>query len=210
MPRTDSLEKTLMLAKIKVGRKGRQRLRSLDGITDASNMSLSRELVMNRGCSPWGRKESDTTEWLTLNTNLGLRGILVSQALKQEFSSVQLLSRVWLFVTPWTAALQASLSISWSLLKLMSELVTPSNHLILCCPLFLLPSTFPSIRVFSIQSIIIGNKALEQSPLEQSPEIYYCVCPAKSLQSHPTPCDLMNSSPPGSSVSGILQTTILE
>ena len=63
---------------------------------------------------------------------------------------VQSLSRVWLFVTPWTAACQASLSftISWSLLKLVfSELVMPSYHLILCCPL-LLPSIFPSIRVF--------------------------------------------------------------
>ena len=64
---------------------------------------------------------------------------------------VQPVSFVWLFVTPWTAAHQASLSIvSWSLLKLMSiELVMPSNHLILCCPLLLLPSVFPSIRVFS-------------------------------------------------------------
>ena len=69
-----------------------------------------------------------------------------------QFSSVQSLSRVWLFATPWTAARQASLSItnSRSLLKLMSiELVMPSNHLILCCPLLLLPSIFPSIRVFS-------------------------------------------------------------
>ena len=65
---------------------------------------------------------------------------------------VQSLSRVWLFVTPWTAAHQASLSISnsWSLLKLMStKLVMPSNHLILGCPLLLLPSIFPSIGVFS-------------------------------------------------------------
>ena len=64
---------------------------------------------------------------------------------------VQLLSCVWLFVTPWTAAHQASLSltISQSLLKLISiELVITSNHLILCCPLFLLPSIFPRIRVF--------------------------------------------------------------
>ena len=68
-----------------------------------------------------------------------------------QFSSVQLLSRVKLFVTPWTAAWQASLSItnSWSLFKLMSiELVMPSNHLILCLPLLLLPSIFPSARVF--------------------------------------------------------------
>ena len=65
---------------------------------------------------------------------------------------VQSLSCVQLFVTPWTAAHQASLSftISWSLLKLMPiELMMPSNHLILCLPLLLLPSIFPSIRVFS-------------------------------------------------------------
>ena len=72
------------------------------------------------------------------------------------FSLVQLLSCVQLFATPWTAARQASLSItnSWSLLKLMSiELVMPSNHLILCHPLLLLPSIFPSIRVFSNESV---------------------------------------------------------
>ena len=71
------------------------------------------------------------------------------------FSSVELLSRVRLFVTPWTAAHQASLSItnSWSPPKPMSiESVRPSNHLILCCPLLLLPSVFPSIRVFSKMS----------------------------------------------------------
>ena len=72
-------------------------------------------------------------------------------------SSVQSLSRVWLFVTPWTAACQASLSItnSWSLPKLMSiESVMLSNHLILCHPLLLLPSIFPSIRVFSNESAL--------------------------------------------------------
>ena len=70
--------------------------------------------------------------------------------------SVQLLSPIQLFVTPWTAARQASLSItnSWSLLKLMSiELVMPSNYLILCRPL-LLPSLFPSIRVFPNESVL--------------------------------------------------------
>ena len=73
------------------------------------------------------------------------------------FSSVQLLSRVWLFVTPWTAAHQASLSItnSQSLLKLMSiESVMPSNLFTLCHPLLLLPSIFPSIRVFSNKSVL--------------------------------------------------------
>ena len=72
-------------------------------------------------------------------------------------SSVQSLSRVQLFVTPWTAAHQASLSItnSRSLPKLMSiELVIPSNHLILCCPLLLLPSIFPSISVFLNESAL--------------------------------------------------------
>ena len=71
--------------------------------------------------------------------------------------SVQSLSRVRLFVTPWTAACQASLSVtnSWSLLKLMSiELVMPSNHLILFCPRLLPPSIFPSIRVFSNESVL--------------------------------------------------------
>ena len=73
------------------------------------------------------------------------------------FSSVQLLSRVQLFVTPWTAAYQASLSItkSKSLLKLMSiESVMPSNRLILCHPLFLPPSIFLSIRIFSNESVL--------------------------------------------------------
>ena len=71
--------------------------------------------------------------------------------------SFQLLSCVWLFVTPWTVAHQASLSItqSWSLFKLMSiELVMPSNHLILCCPLLLLSSIISSIRVFSSDSVL--------------------------------------------------------
>ena len=74
-----------------------------------------------------------------------------------QFSSVQLLSRVRLFETPWSAARQASLSItnSRSLLKLLSiESVMPSNHLILCHPLLLLPSIFPSIRVFSNESAL--------------------------------------------------------
>ena len=72
-------------------------------------------------------------------------------------SSIQLLSHVWLFATPWTATRQASVSItnSQSLLKLMSiESVMPSNHIFLCHPLLLLPSVFPSIRVFSNESAL--------------------------------------------------------
>ena len=71
-------------------------------------------------------------------------------------SSVQSLSRVWIFATPWTAARQASLSTnSWSLLKLLSiDPMTPSHHLILCRPLLLPPSIFPSIRLFSNESVL--------------------------------------------------------
>ena len=79
-----------------------------------------------------------------------------------QFSSITQLC--WLFVIPWTAACQASLSItnSWSLLKLMSiELVMPSNQLILCLPLLLLPSIFPSIMVFSKESVHQVAKVLE-------------------------------------------------
>ena len=79
------------------------------------------------------------------------------KALLRYFSSVQSLSHVRLFATPWTAAHQASLSItnSRSLLKLMPiESVMPSNHLILCQPLLLLPSISPSIRVFSNESVL--------------------------------------------------------
>ena len=75
-------------------------------------------------------------------------------------SSVQSLSCVWLFVTPWTAALQASQSItnSWSLLKLTSiESVMSSNHLILCHPLLLPPSIFPSIRVFPMSQFFTSG-----------------------------------------------------
>ena len=80
-----------------------------------------------------------------------------STPLVTQFRSVPSLSRIWFFATPWTAAHQASLSIasSCSLLKLMSfELVMPSNHLVLCHPLFLLPSIFPRIRVFSSNSVL--------------------------------------------------------
>ena len=83
-----------------------------------------------------------------LDTNLVSKGL---------FSLVQSLSRVRLFATPWTAAHQASLSItnSWSFLKLMSiESVMPSIHLILCHPLLLPPSVFPSISVFSNESVL--------------------------------------------------------
>jgi len=80
-----------------------------------------------------------------------------SKSIKMKFSSVQSLSHVQLFATPWIAARQASLSItnSQSSLKVMSiELVMPSSHLILCRPLFLLPPVPPSIKVFSNESTL--------------------------------------------------------
>ena len=94
--------------------------------------------------------------WIDILNEDTIREKTVFQ-IPHQFSSVQSLSHVQLFVTPWIATHQASLSItnSQSLLKLMSiELVMPSNHLILCCPLLLLPSIFPSIRVFSNESVL--------------------------------------------------------
>ena len=82
----------------------------------------------------------------------------VNSKLSVQFSSVQLLSHVWLFVTPWIAVHQASLSITnlRSLPKLVSiESVMPSNHHVLCCLLLLLPSIFLSIRVFSNESALL-------------------------------------------------------
>ena len=92
-----------------------------------------------------------------MSINRGLDKKMVYIEWNVQIRSDQSLSRVWHFATPWTAARQASLSISnsWSLLKLMSiESVMPSNHLILCCPLLLLPPISPSIRVFSSESAL--------------------------------------------------------
>ena len=119
--------------------------------------SLVREL---RSCKPHGvarekRKHSLRCQTIQIQISalpfIRQKFLGKSPVLFTQFSSVQSLSHVLLFATPWTAARQASLSIinSQSLLKLMPiELVMPSNHLILCRPLLLLPSIFPSIRVF--------------------------------------------------------------
>ena len=100
------------------------------------------------GYSPWDHKESDAIERLSTHMQ-------EVNYLKNQFSSVPQSGPT--FVTPWTAGPHASLSItnSWSLLKLMSiESVMPSNHLILCHSLLLLPSIFPSISVFSNKSVL--------------------------------------------------------
>ena len=119
-------------------------------------------------------------------------------------SSVQSLSHFPLFPTPWTAAWQASISITSSqrLLKFMSiELAMPSNHLILCCPLLLLPSIFPSIRVFSNQSVLhircqnklefqLQHQSLQRTPrtdLLQDGLVGSPCSPRDSQESSPTP-----------------------
>ena len=151
--------------------------------------------------------------------------------------SLQSFSRVWLFLTTWTAAHQASLPItnSQSLLKLISiRSVMPSNHLILYCPLLLLPSTFPSIRVFSTESALRIRRprywsfSLNISPSNEHPgqivnilafwnqsvtTIQLCSCNKTACmraQSCPTLCKPMGCSSPGSSVHGISQSRTLE
>ena len=110
------------------------------------------------GKKPWGRRTVGWG-WVTRESN---PVCCLSPSHKtywrcSQFNSVQSLSRVRVFVTPWTVACQASLSLtnSRSSPKPISiESVMPSNHLILCCPLLLLPSIFPSIRVFSNESAL--------------------------------------------------------
>ena len=123
-------------------------------------------------------------------------------------SSIRSLSCARLFVTPWTAAHQASLSItnSWSLLKLMSiESVMPSTHPILCRPL-LLPSIFPSIWVFSNESVL----HIRWPKCWSFSYMYGAAAAAKSLQLCLTLCDPIDGNPPGSTFPGILQARTLE
>ena len=110
-----------------------------------------------------------------------------------QFSSVQSLSRVQIFATPWSAACQASLSVtnSWSLLKLLSiELMMPSNHFILCCPLVLLPSIFPSINVFSNKSDSASASVLPMNIQDRFPlgwTVGSPCSPGDFQESSPTP-----------------------
>ena len=109
------------------------------------------------GCSPWGQKESDTTQWLRMHASMLLYNCLESLIINKTLSLVQSINRIQLFATPWIPAHQASLSItnSRSSLKFMFiESVMPSSHLILCCPLLLLPPIPPSVRVFYDESTL--------------------------------------------------------
>ena len=144
MRRADLLEKTLTLGNIEGRwRRGWHMMRWLDDITDSMVLSLSvlqetvklqPGMLQSMGC-----KDVDMTEWLNNS--------------KYLCSKDQSLSRVWLFATPWIAARQASLSITNSRSSLRLT-VMPSSHLILFCPLLLLPPIPPSIRIFSNESTL--------------------------------------------------------
>ena len=140
-----------------------------------------------------------------------------------QFNSVLSLSHVRLFAMLWTAAHQASLSIanSWSLLKLMSiESVMPSNHLILCHPFLLPPLIFPSIRVFSNESVPMSQVAKVLAFQLQHRSFQWTLltnhhCSRKQfvsiwLISRVHLCDPMDHSPSGCSVHGILQARVLQ
>ena len=106
-----------------------------------------------------------------------------------QIAVVQSLSRVWLFVTPWTSVRQAFLSftIFWSLLKLTSiESVMPSNYLIPCCPLLLLPSIFPSIRLFPNESALRIRGLKYWSQILQNKGLAKEGAPNQSCSSHPS------------------------
>ena len=110
-------------------------------------------VVMRRGhrWGAWLKVTRPRLDAVLLAKQKQAKYIFTKSSQRPQFSSVQLVSRVWLFVTPWTAAHQAPLSITnaWSLLELMStESLIPSNHLIPCHPLLLPLSIFPNIRVF--------------------------------------------------------------
>ena len=124
--------------------RGRQRIKWLDGITDSVSVSLSQHRKIMKDKEAWHAAVHGITR---IGQDLATE--------QQQFSSVQLLSHVRLFATPWIAARHASLSItnSRSPLKLTSiESVIPSSHLILCHPLLLLFPIPPRIRVFSNES----------------------------------------------------------
>ena len=140
------------------------------------------------------------SEKVGLKLNIQKMKIMASGPISSvQFSSVQSLSCVRLFATPWTAAHQTSLSTanSQSSLKLMSiESVMPSNHLILCCHLLLPPSIFPSIRVFSNESVLcirsdqISHLVVSNSLRPHEPQHTRPPCPSPTPGVYPNSCPL--------------------
>ena len=135
------------------------------GLTGSSVHEISQTSILEWiaiSCSKGFSPPKDWTcvsciSWWILWHGATWEPVLSYHIIMSQLSSVQSVSHVWLFATPWTAACQASLSItnSWSLLKLTSiESVITSNHLVICRPLLLLPSVFPGIRVFSDESVL--------------------------------------------------------
>ena len=124
-------------------RRGKQRMRWVDSITDSMDMGLSKFQEMMKDKETWhsivhgvAKSQTQLSNWTTTGR------------IQTVIFSVQLLSHVWRFASPWTDCHMPGFPVStWSLLKPMSiELVMPTNHIVLCCHLLLLPSIFPSIR----------------------------------------------------------------
>ena len=162
-PRSTVLRGHLSLSGAAVGLGGHSHALLTGEVTGTKGTPFCQPVTLS---TPLHGRQAESALWYVLGASLRLTPWLHSQKLeilalqkvwpKYKLSSVQSLSRLQLFVTPWTAACQASLSItnSQSMLKLMSiELVMPSNHLILCRPLLLL-SISPSISVFSNESAL--------------------------------------------------------
>ena len=128
----------------------------IHGVTKSQKWQNKEERA--KWCNEWLVESQSSGQSLSMNFWSGCAESRTLECKRTSYlSSVQSLSRVWLFVIPWTAARQASLSIanSWSFLRLMFiESVMSSNHFILCRPLLLLPSIFSSIRVFSNESVL--------------------------------------------------------
>ena len=155
-------------AGIKISGRNINNLRHID---DTTLMAESKEEIKSLLMRVTEENEKATVKLNIQKTKIRASGLITSW----QISSAQSLSRVQLFATQCTSACQASLSItnSRSLLKLMSiELVMPSNHLIICCPLLLPPSIFPRIRVFSNESALLATSGGQSIGVSSSTSVF--------------------------------------